>query len=61
MWLSDSQTATLSDKFYIVDVLLFLAIVTHQHTLFLVDNMKQGFHWFVVGDAFRVVALHDAS
>ena len=45
------------DKFYLIYILFLLAVVTGQYS---VGYMEMGSHGFVVGDALRVVALHDA-
>ena len=42
-----------------VDILLFVAVVAFQDTLFLVDDMEDGGHGLIIGDTFGVVALDD--
>ena len=46
------------DKFYLIYILFFLAVVTGQHS---VSHMEMGCHGFVVGNALGVVAFHDAD
>ena len=46
------------DKFYLIYILFFLAVMTGQHS---VSHMEMGCHGFVVGDALGVVAFHDAD
>ena len=43
-----------------VDVLLLVAVMATENTECLVNNIEDGCHRLIVGDAFRVVALHDA-
>ena len=46
---------------YIVNVLLFVAIMAFQCGLRLVYDVEYGLHGFVVRDALWIVALHDTS
>ena len=48
-----------SNQFDIVLLLFFLAIVAFQQSFFFVSHVEPGLHRFVVGDTFRIVALHD--
>ena len=48
-------------KFDVILLLFFFAVMALQQAFFLVDDVEPCLHRLVVGDTFRVVALHDAS
>ena len=48
-------------KLYVVNILFFIAVVAFQDSFLLVDDVEDGLHGLVVGDALGVVALHDAA
>ena len=45
-------------QFYFVNILFLFAVVAGQDA---VGNVEVGLHRFVVGDALRIVTLHDAT
>ena len=47
-------------EFYLCDVLLLVAVVAFHDTFFFVYEVEYCRHRLVVGDAFWIVALHDA-
>ena len=47
-------------KLYFAQLLLLVAVVATHDAEHLVNGMEEGLHRLVVGDALRVVALHDA-
>ena len=48
-------------QFYLLDVLFLVAVTAAEGAVRFVHHMEDGLHRFVVGDANRVVALHDAA
>ena len=57
-WFPVSSPVSLQLQCFLV--LFLFAIVAFQHAVFLVDDVEDGGHWLVVGDALRVTALHDS-
>ena len=47
------------EKFDVILLLLFLAVMAFQETFFLVDDVEPSLHRLIVADTFRVVAFHD--
>lgn len=50
-----------SQQFHVVNLLLHVTIVASQHPVGLVNDMEYSLHRLVVGDAFRVLAFHNAA